>query len=123
MSRTPNPVDQHIGRRIAFRREELKMSQSDLGREIGPVSFQQVQKYESGANRISGSRMFEAAKAMGVEVGYFYEGLTTEDVRAAQAPSTLHTAAGRRALRALEGLKPNQLAAVADLVESLREAA
>lgn len=70
--RSVTGVDADIGKRIRVRRVELKISQSELGEKLG-VSFQQVQKYEKGANRVSVGRISEIARALDVEVGYFYE--------------------------------------------------
>ena len=66
--------DVHIGRRIAQRRVELGLSQGDLGGALG-VTFQQVQKYEKGANRVSGGRLLRIARALKVDVQWFYDGL------------------------------------------------
>jgi transcriptional regulator with XRE-family HTH domain len=74
----PDPVDVHIGARMRGRRKQIEMSQEGLAQAIG-VSFQQVQKYERGANRVSGSMLFYAGKALGVPVAYFYEGLGETD--------------------------------------------
>ena len=68
-----NDIDQHVGSRLRQRRAFLDISQKELGEAIG-VSFQQVQKYERGKNRIGASRLFVIAKILGVEVSYFYEG-------------------------------------------------
>lgn len=76
-------TDIHIGRRLRERRVSLGMSQSELADKLG-VSFQQVQKYESGANRISGSRLWDICNVLDVAVGYFFEGLegaATEDAK------------------------------------------
>lgn len=72
--RGPNPIDVHVGARIRLRRQLVKMSQEKLGDELG-VTFQQVQKYERGTNRIGASRLFHVAKVMEVPVSYFFEGL------------------------------------------------
>jgi transcriptional regulator with XRE-family HTH domain len=72
--RTPNAIDIHVGARIRLRRSQLTMSQSDLANELG-VTFQQVQKYERGTNRVGASRLFSLAKTLGVPVSYFYDGL------------------------------------------------
>jgi len=64
-------VDLHVGGKIRDRRKELRFSQADLGKEIG-VSFQQLQKYEHGTNRVGASRLAAIAKALGVPVGYFF---------------------------------------------------
>jgi transcriptional regulator with XRE-family HTH domain len=72
--RDPNYIDVHVGSRIRMRRQLINMSQERLGELLG-ITFQQVQKYEKGANRISASRMFFTAKTMGVPVQFFFEGL------------------------------------------------
>ncbi len=71
---TPDPVDVHVGRALRARRQELGQSQSDLAEALG-ISFQQVQKYERGSNRISASMMFRAARAQQVPPGYYFQGL------------------------------------------------
>lgn len=72
--RDPNYIDVHVGSRIRMRRQLINMSQERLGELLG-ITFQQVQKYEKGANRISASRLFYAAKTLGVPVNFFFEGL------------------------------------------------
>jgi transcriptional regulator with XRE-family HTH domain len=68
----PNPIDIHVGSRIRLRRTLLGMSQQRLGEAIG-LTFQQVQKYERGANRVGSSRMFELARVLEVPISYFFE--------------------------------------------------
>ncbi len=72
--RKPNPVDVHVGSRVRLRRMLLGMSQEKLGENLG-LTFQQVQKYEKGANRIGASRLFEVARILGVNVQFFFEDL------------------------------------------------
>lgn len=67
----PNPIDVHVGSRIRLRRTLLGMSQGKLGEAIG-LTFQQVQKYERGINRIGSSRMYELARVLDVPVEYFF---------------------------------------------------
>lgn len=67
-------LDAYIGARVRMRRLMLNMSQEALSGKLG-VTFQQVQKYEKGLNRISASRLFELAQALRVPIGYFYDGL------------------------------------------------
>lgn len=74
MAETPDPVDLHVGRAIRTRRKELGQSQSELADALG-ISFQQVQKYERGANRISASMMYKAAAAQKVAPTYYFDGL------------------------------------------------
>lgn len=71
--RSPNPVDLHVGARVRMRRKFLGMSQEALA-EIIDLTFQQVQKYERGSNRISASKLYEISKALTTPVGYFFEG-------------------------------------------------
>ena len=75
----PHPVDVHVGERVRFRRCLLKLSQQALADKLG-LSFQQVQKYEKGANRIGAGRLFEIATILHVEPNYFFDELPT-DVR------------------------------------------
>jgi transcriptional regulator with XRE-family HTH domain len=73
----PNPIDRHVGLRIRLRRKELGISQEKLADSIG-LTFQQVQKYERAANRVSASKLWEMARALDTTIGYFYEGLPTD---------------------------------------------
>jgi transcriptional regulator with XRE-family HTH domain len=71
-------IDQHVGERIRARRAELGLTQEQLAQAL-QVSYQQVQKYETGANRISAGRIFEIARKLGVDVSYFFEGLSVDE--------------------------------------------
>jgi transcriptional regulator with XRE-family HTH domain len=71
-SRRANPIDIHVGSRVRFRRMLLGMSQEKLGEKLG-LTFQQVQKYEKGINRIGASRLYDLAQVLGVSVQFFYE--------------------------------------------------
>jgi transcriptional regulator with XRE-family HTH domain len=71
--RSAGNVDIEMGRRIRLRRVEIGLSQSELGEKLG-VSFQQVQKYEKGVNRVGASRLQQIAEALGVDLTFFYEG-------------------------------------------------
>ncbi|MBX3519879.1 MAG: helix-turn-helix transcriptional regulator [Xanthobacteraceae bacterium] len=68
----PNPIDRHVGSRVRMRRMMISMSQEKLGERLG-ITFQQVQKYEKGTNRIGASRLHQIAKILGVPVAFFYE--------------------------------------------------
>ncbi|HEY5597511.1 MAG TPA: helix-turn-helix transcriptional regulator, partial [Kiloniellales bacterium] len=68
----PNPVDIHVGGRVRLRRTLLGMSQEKLGEAIG-LTFQQVQKYERGANRIGSSRLYDLSRVLDVPVSFFFE--------------------------------------------------
>jgi transcriptional regulator with XRE-family HTH domain len=69
----PNPIDRHVGGRIRMRRHLLSMSQEKLADALG-ISFQQIQKYERGMNRIGASRLHQIASVLRVPVEFFYEG-------------------------------------------------
>jgi transcriptional regulator with XRE-family HTH domain len=68
----PNPIDKHVGSRVRMRRMMLAMSQEKLGEALG-VTFQQIQKYEKGTNRISASRLQQSADMLQVPVAFFFE--------------------------------------------------
>lgn len=68
----PDPIDVHVGKRLRLRRTLLGMSQEQLANAIG-VTFQQVQKYERGSNRVSASRLYDVARVLGVNIAFFFE--------------------------------------------------
>ena len=72
--RQPNPTDLHVGARIRMRRKILGVSQERLAEDLG-LTFQQVQKYERGANRVSASKLYEIARSLQTSVAYFFDGL------------------------------------------------
>lgn len=73
----PHPIDVHVGRRVAERRLALRYNQSELGRALD-LTFQQVQKYEKGTNRISASKLWLIARFLEVDFSYFFDGLPTD---------------------------------------------
>ena len=81
MQKSSNSTDHHVGARVRMRRLMLDLSQTDLADAIG-VSFQQVQKYEKGANRISASRLQQIANVVQVPIPFFFEGLPNHSARA-----------------------------------------
>jgi len=111
-SRVPNPVDLHVGARIRLRRRMQGVSQEKLADALG-LTFQQVQKYERGANRVSASKLYEIAAALRAPVSYFFDGLADPagDHGGEQRPSdeqTVHaflmTAEGLELARLFPGL-------------------
>lgn len=74
--KAPNPIDKHVGSRVRMRRMMLSMSQEKLGDALG-LTFQQVQKYEKGTNRIGASRLQQIAHILQVPVSFFFEGAPT----------------------------------------------
>ena len=79
----PHPVDSHVGLRIRMRRKEMGVSQERLAESLG-ITFQQVQQYERGANRVSASKLWEIATALRTPVSYFYDGLSDRESAAAK---------------------------------------
>ena len=74
MSKAPNPIDVHVGARVRLRRLNLGMSQEKLGERLG-LTFQQVQKYEKGSNRIGASRLYAISQVLETQISFFFEGL------------------------------------------------
>lgn len=85
--RIPNPIDQHVGSRVRMRRMMLDMSQEKLGEAID-LTFQQIQKYEKGTNRIGASRLQQIATVLQVPVSFFFAGLP-ESGQPADDPATV----------------------------------
>jgi transcriptional regulator with XRE-family HTH domain len=86
MSRkSPNPVDVHVGKRIRMRRMMLNKSQTELGETCG-ITFQQIQKYENGANRVSASRLQQFSNLLDVPVSFFFEGQASTVAKLKSAP-------------------------------------
>lgn len=83
MALNPNPIDIHVGKRVRLRRTLLGMSQEKLGDAIG-LTFQQVQKYERGKNRIGSSRLWQLSQVLDVPVSYFFDDVSDEVAVAAQ---------------------------------------
>lgn len=74
VKKNPNPIDVHVGSRVRMRRMLAGLSQEKLGERLG-LTFQQVQKYEKGSNRVSASRLYQMAQILGVPVQFFFEEL------------------------------------------------
>lgn len=81
----PHPVDVHVGKRVRHRRWLVGMTQQQLAEHVG-IKFQQIQKYETGANRVSASRLWDIADALDVPVSFFFEGIEDSESDAAQTP-------------------------------------
>ena len=75
--RGPHSIDVHVGSRVRLRRNLLGMNQTDLGKAVG-TSYQQIQKYERGVNRVGASRLFNLGRALDVPVSFFFEDLSPE---------------------------------------------
>ncbi|MBI3516003.1 MAG: helix-turn-helix transcriptional regulator [Proteobacteria bacterium] len=110
----PDPVDVYVGARVRERRVALGMSQTDLAALIG-LTFQQVQKYERGTNRLSASALWRAAKALGVPVLYFFDGLTG---RAVVGPDEERDVVTMHIARKIRALQPQ----IRDILDTLVDA-
>jgi transcriptional regulator with XRE-family HTH domain len=128
MKKVPNPVDHHVGARLRMRRVLVGLSQEKLGDALG-VTFQQVQKYEKGANRIGASRLQQAAKILGVQVNFFFEGAPVSMVAGEgfAEPATptysvdfINSAEGRQLVTAFMQISdPKLRRKIIDLVEAM----
>jgi transcriptional regulator with XRE-family HTH domain len=130
--RSPNPIDVHVGRRVRQRRKALGVTQERLAEDLG-LTFQQVQKYERGANRVSASKLYEIARSLRTSIGYFFEGLadpaTAYDVPGFAEPGTdqfvtefLMTPEGLELAELFPKIKrPRVRRRVLDLVRSMAE--
>jgi transcriptional regulator with XRE-family HTH domain len=74
-----HPVDVHVGKRIRHRRWMIGMTQQQLADKVG-IKFQQIQKYETGMNRVSASRLWDISEALEVQIAFFFEGLAQQDM-------------------------------------------
>lgn len=121
-----HPVDVHVGKRIRHQRWITGTTQQQLAEQVG-IKFQQIQKYETGMNRVSASRLWDIAAALGVDVAFFFSGITESDEIEAAAdgvPSDL--LADREALELLRSyyaIPENQRRRLFDLARVLSEAA
>ena len=111
----PHPVDVHVGKQLQAQRTLCGMSQTELADKIG-VTFQQLQKYERGTNRLSASRLWQFSKALGVPISHFFEGL---DGKAESADTILQTRAGLELVRDYEGCSKEFRRAVNYLTRAL----
>jgi len=128
----PNPVDVHVGSRVRLRRTLLGLSQEKLADAIG-LTFQQVQKYERGANRIGASRLYELSRVLDVPVSFFFDDMTSDVAgrssrdggmsESAQAPFETDALAKRETLELVRAyyriIDPHVRKKVADLVKTM----
>jgi len=108
MTKVPNPIDVHVGTRVRMRRMLLGISQEKLGEALG-LTFQQVQKYEKGTNRIGASRLQQIAKTLNVPPSFFFEGQALEEMAASGSDAAAqHSANVVDFLSTTEGLQLNK---------------
>lgn len=127
MTKKPNPVDRHVGSRVRMRRMLIGMSQEKLGEALG-ITFQQIQKYEKGTNRIGASRLHQIAQVLGVPIDFLYEGAPQAEgaTGLAESPSPpyvvdfLTTAEGLELMKGFMGIKDTRVRRrIVDLVRVL----
>ncbi|MFQ5439042.1 MAG: helix-turn-helix domain-containing protein [Paracoccaceae bacterium] len=120
-----HPVDVHVGKRVRHRRWMVGMTQQQLGEAVG-IKFQQIQKYETGMNRVSASRLWDIAHAMDVPVSFFFEGLEGDTSSAAQGGPQGDLLADKEAqdlVRSYYAIPENQRRRLFDLARVLSDTA
>lgn len=105
--KSPNPVDVHVGSRVRLRRMLVGLSQEKLGDSMG-LTFQQIQKYEKGVNRIGASRLYKLSQVLDVPVQFFFEGMPPEDTQPASGTGSNTEAFLYEFLNTREGLELNR---------------
>jgi transcriptional regulator with XRE-family HTH domain len=127
--KSPNPIDKHVGSRVRMRRMMIGMSQEKLGEKLG-ITFQQIQKYEKGTNRVGASRLQQIATSLSVPPSFFFEGAPVPDASEAAGfsePSSpayvsdfLATSDGLALTKAFMKIRdPKVRRRIVDLVESM----
>jgi len=122
VTKKANPIDAQVGNRVRIRRMLIGMSQEKLGDLLG-LTFQQVQKYEKGVNRIGAGRLFEIARILGVPIDFFYDGVASAE-GAAAPPVMEFVSSGEGLQLSLAFMKirdPKVRKRVLDLVKSLAD--
>ncbi|WP_454715466.1 helix-turn-helix domain-containing protein [Caulobacter segnis] len=119
-SDAPDPIDIHVGRQLRVHRLALGVSQQALADALA-VSFQQIQKYESGANRISASKLYKASRALGIAPSALFEGLEVDDGSnvLGQFADFIAVPSSNRLAAAFPHLTPVQQRLLTDLAETL----
>ncbi len=122
MNRNPDPIDVEVGRRLATRRRALGLNQTDLARAVGRT-FQQIQKYEKGTNRVSCSVLFRFAAHLGVTPAYFFP--TVDAATAITAPHAMNALAadrqGRKLAEIFADLDDDRRAALLRVAEAIAQ--
>lgn len=104
----PHPIDIHVGARIRAQRIVCGLTQSDLAKRVG-ISFQSVQKYEQGENRVSASRLYEFAEALGVAPQHFFDGLDDGKANGAMTDADIGDSELQRHLLAVMAIEDERL--------------
>jgi transcriptional regulator with XRE-family HTH domain len=117
-----HPVDAHVGKRIRHRRWMVGMTQQQLADKVG-IKFQQIQKYETGMNRVSASRLWDIADALGVQIAFFFEGLTEDQIPQSAQGDILADKEALELVRSYYAIPEAQRRRLFDLARVLSEAA
>jgi transcriptional regulator with XRE-family HTH domain len=113
-------VDSHVGQKIRQRRWMVGMTQQQLAEAVG-IKFQQIQKYETGMNRVSASRLWDISRALGVSTGFFFEGLTSTSDKAVTDDHILQQKETLELLRSYYAIPEGQRRRFLHLAQSLGE--
>lgn len=117
-----HPVDVHVGKRIRQRRWMIGTTQQQLADAVG-IKFQQIQKYETGMNRVSASRLWDIAATLGVPIGFFFEGLAGGVEEGAEADDALANKEAMDLVRAFHAIPEAQRKRLLELARVLSDAA
>jgi transcriptional regulator with XRE-family HTH domain len=125
MKKSPNEPDRHIGKQVRLRRIALEMTQEKLADALG-LTFQQIQKYEKGVNRIGAGRLLEIARVLEVDVTYFFDGLPDYTASTTAAESAFHLVAsnphGVKLIELFASVEDSTIQrSIVDLVEAVLE--
>jgi len=115
-------VDVHVGKRIRQRRWMIGMTQQQLADAVG-IKFQQIQKYETGMNRVSASRLWDVSRTLGVDIGFFFEGLDSAPVETQLSPDVMASKEAMELVRAFHAIPEVQRRRLLDLARVLSDAA
>ena len=117
-----HPVDVHVGKRIRHRRWTIGITQQQLAEKVG-IKFQQIQKYETGMNRVSASRLWDISEVLGVPVAFFFEGLDGKPPAADDAQDILADKEALQLVRSYYAIPEAQRRRLFDLARVLSDAA
>lgn len=117
-----HPVDVHVGKRVRQRRWLVGMTQQQLAERVG-IKFQQIQKYETGANRVSASRLWDIAQALEVDISFFFEGLKGDSQDEGASQDVMGDKEAMDLIRSYYAIPENQRRRLFDLARVLSDVA
>jgi transcriptional regulator with XRE-family HTH domain len=116
-----HPVDVHVGKRVRHRRWMIGMTQQQLAERVG-IKFQQIQKYETGMNRVSASRLWDISETLGVPVSFFFEGLEVEQDAVNPSPDMMADKEALELVRSYYAIPETQRRQLFELARVLSDA-